>query len=49
LLAAACIELNLATRMLDLWTPMLSIVLVIVFTGFEVITVAKRAPGGLEP
>lgn len=42
LLAAGCIELNLATRMLDLWTPMLGVVLIAVFVAFEIIMLARR-------
>ena len=42
LLVAGCLELNLATRMLDLWTPLVGGLLLAVFALFEVITQSRR-------
>jgi|GEM_PF-2914345 hypothetical protein len=42
LLIAGCLELNLATRMLGLWTPLIGILLVAVFALFEVVTLGRR-------
>lgn len=42
LLVAGCLELNLATRMLDLWTPVVCGLLVGVFAVFEVVTLGRR-------
>jgi hypothetical protein len=42
LLIAGCLELNLATRMLGLWTPLIGLLLVAVFALFEVVTLGRR-------
>lgn len=42
LLVAGCLELNLATRMLDLWTPLVGGLLVAVFALFEVVTLGRH-------
>jgi hypothetical protein len=42
LLIAGCLELNLATRMLDLWTPLIGGLLVAVFALFEIVTLGRR-------
>jgi hypothetical protein len=42
LLIAGCLELNLATRLLDLWTPLIGALLVAVFALFEVVTLGRR-------
>lgn len=42
LLVAGCLELNLATRMLDLWTPLIGSLFVAVFAVFEVVTLGRR-------
>ena len=42
LLIAGCLELNLATRMLALWTPLIGTLLVAVFALFEVVTLGRR-------
>ena len=42
LLVAGCLELNLATRMLDLWTPLIGGLLVAVFAVFEIVTLGRR-------
>lgn len=44
LLVAGCLELNLATRMVDLWSPLVGGLLVAVFAVFEVVTLGRR-PG----
>lgn len=44
LLVAGCLELNLATRMVDLWTPLVGGLFVAVFALFEVVTLGRR-PG----
>ncbi|MGI8914137.1 MAG: hypothetical protein ACR2JY_10235 [Chloroflexota bacterium] len=42
LLIAGCLELNLATRMIDLWSPVTGVLLVAVFALFEVVTLGRR-------
>jgi hypothetical protein len=42
LLIAGCLELNLATRMLDLWTPLVGGLFVAVFALFEIVTLGRR-------
>jgi hypothetical protein len=42
LLVAGCLELNLATRILDLWTPLIGGLLVAVFALFEIVTLGRR-------
>jgi hypothetical protein len=42
LLIAGCLELNLATRMLDLWTPLIGGLLIAVFALFEIVTLGRR-------
>ena len=42
LLVAGCLELNLATRMLDLWSPLIGGLLVAVFAVFEIVTLGRR-------
>jgi len=42
LLIAGCLELNLSTRMLGLWTPLIGLLLVAVFALFEIVTLGRR-------
>lgn len=42
LLIAGCLELNLSTRMLGLWTPLIGLLLVAVFGLFEIVTIGRR-------
>lgn len=42
LLVAGCLELNLATRILDLWTPLIGGLLIAVFALFEIVTLGRR-------
>jgi hypothetical protein len=43
LLVAGCLELNLSTRMLGLWTPLIGLLLVAVFALFEIVTLGRRS------
>jgi hypothetical protein len=42
LLVAGCLELNLSTRVLGLWTPLIGLLLVAVFALFEIVTLGRR-------
>lgn len=42
LLIAGCLELNLSTRMLGLWTPLIGLLFVAVFALFEIVTLGRR-------